>query len=80
MAILNLFISYSTEVNSIGIGWQSGIDKYVFFTANKYDDNASLVHVKDYEKQGFIGDIYAENDLIHKYFNIFKWLNQAKKQ
>jgi uncharacterized protein (DUF1919 family) len=52
----------------------------VFFTANKYDDNTSLVHVKDYEKQGFIGDIYAENDLIHKYFNIFKWLNQAKKQ
>lgn len=51
----------------------------VFFTAKKYDDDEFLVHIKDYEKQGFIGDIYAENEKIHKYFNVFKWLNQAKR-
>ncbi|MDA7558640.1 DUF1919 domain-containing protein [Flavobacteriaceae bacterium] len=50
----------------------------VFFTANKYNNDASLIHIKDYEKQGVVGDIYTENDVIHKYFNIFKWLNQAK--
>ncbi len=51
----------------------------VFFTANKYNYNdVSLVHIKDYEKQGCIGDVYAQNELIHKYFNIFKWLKQVK--
>lgn len=50
----------------------------VFFTAKKYENDEFLVHIKDYEKQGFIGDIYAKNELIHKYFNVFKWLNQAK--
>ncbi len=47
----------------------------IFFTANIYDNDTSLIHIKDYEKQGFIGDIYTENYLIHKYFNIVKWLN-----
>lgn len=50
----------------------------VFFTANKYKDDKFLIHIEEYEKQGYIGDIYAENENIHKYFNVFKWLNQAK--
>jgi len=49
----------------------------IFFTANYYcEPKKNLIQIKSYKKIGYIGDIYAHNELIYRYFDVIKWLNK----
>jgi uncharacterized protein (DUF1919 family) len=48
----------------------------VCFTAHDYPELKSTVWIKDYDHQKYIGDIFTENTLIDKYFNVAQWLNK----
>lgn len=50
----------------------------VCFTANNYSNLDSTVWIKDYEKDGQVGDIYTYNNLVYKYFDPVKWLNNKE--
>ncbi len=50
----------------------------VCFTANNYSNLDSTVWIKDYEKDGQVGDIYTYNNLVNKYFDPVKWINNKE--
>jgi uncharacterized protein (DUF1919 family) len=54
---------------------ESMLPNKVCFTAHNYPDLNSTVWIKEYNSQKYVGDIYTENDVIEKYFNVANWLN-----
>jgi uncharacterized protein (DUF1919 family) len=75
----NLFISFSDrDLCSLDLILEFDSLDYknkVFFSAKKIPNIECLIHLKKYEKQENIGDIYSERWNYRKAFNIVKWLN-----
>lgn len=74
----NLFLSFSdNEVcTAEEIKTFDGFPfKKVFFSSKKIDGIKSLVHLKSFEGQPGIGNIYDDRWKYRKYFDVAKWLN-----
>lgn len=50
----------------------------VIFVSKKYDGLANSIHLKEFEKNGFVGDAFKYRWIYRKYFNAVKWLNNGK--
>ena len=50
----------------------------LFFTANRYDNDRSLIQIKEFENEKIVGDIWPDQLKIYKYFNVLKWIEEKK--
>lgn len=50
----------------------------LFFTANRYDNDRSLIQIKEFENEKIVGDIWPDQLKIYKYFNVLKWIEEKR--
>lgn len=50
----------------------------VIFVSKKYEGLNNAIHLKEFEKEGFVGDAFKYRWIYRKYFNSVKWLNNVR--
>ncbi len=50
----------------------------VIFVSKKYEGLANFIHLKEFEKNGFVGDAFKYRWIYRNYFDAIKWLNNGK--
>jgi len=50
----------------------------VIFVSKMYHGLANSIHLKEFEKNGFVGDAFKYRWIYRKYFDAVKWLNNEK--
>lgn len=50
----------------------------VIFVSKKYEGLNNAIHLKEFEKEGFVGDAFKYRWIYRKYFNSVKWLNNGR--
>lgn len=54
------------------------IKNKVIFVSKKYEGLQNAIHLKEFEKEGFVGDAFKYRWIYRKYFDAVKWLNNGK--
>ena len=80
--IYNLFFKFSDayliDPNDLIEFEKLPLKNKVIFVSKKYDGLANSIHLKEFEKNGFVGDAFKYRWIYRKYFDAVKWLNNGK--
>lgn len=50
----------------------------VIFVSKKYEGLTNFIYLKEFDKQGFVGDAFKHRWIYRNYFDAIKWINNGK--